>query len=60
MHAQRDHLVTVDRIGYLLISRNWAPDWLPGEGYVLASPNCCIASDQCPVVAALRMREGVR
>jgi len=47
------------RIDYLLISRNLAADWLPGESYVLASPNWGIASDHRPVVAAFRIQEGV-
>ena len=47
------------RIDYLLISRNLAPNWLPSESYVLASPNWGIASDHRPVVAAFRIHEGV-
>jgi len=43
------------RIDYVLISRNLAPDWLPGKSYVLAWPNWGIASDHRPIVAAFRM-----
>ena len=56
-HPKEDSYTRVD---YLLISRSLVPDWLPGESYVLASPNWGIASDHRPIVAAFRMHDGMR
>jgi endonuclease/exonuclease/phosphatase family metal-dependent hydrolase len=43
---------TYSRIDYIMLSPGMAREWVPNEGFVLATPNWGLASDHRPIVAA--------